>query len=153
AEASAEAFSGVRGVGGSAASVLVAEGEVAALVSHVPLAEFGEGAIDDNLARPDWLAEQVTAHEAVPELAARRMPVVPFRFGTIFRAEEHIRQMLRDHSYLPETLERLRGTVELGVKGFIDAERFAAVRDGDEPDDDSSGRAYLLRKQRERRLA
>src|SRR5205085_7347045 len=91
--------------------------------------------------------------EAVLELALARMPVVPFRFGTIYRAEEHVRQGLRELAFLPETLTRLRGTVELGVKGFLDLDRFDAARSGDEPAAESSGRAYLLRKQRERQLA
>ena len=153
AEASAAELSGVPGVGGSVPVLVAGEGEVAAIASRVPLAEFGDGVIDENLARPDWLGEQVEAHEAVLELALARMPVVPFRFGTIYRSEEHVRQALHELAFLSETLGRLRGTVELGVKGFVDPTRFDAARGGDDPADGSSGRAYLLRKQRERRLA
>jgi hypothetical protein len=152
-EASASAFSGVRGVNPDVPVTLVQDGHIAAVASRVPLAEFGEASIDEHLGRPEWLGEKVREHESVLEAALARMPVVPFRFGTIYRGEEQVRQMLRDHGSLAATLERIRGTIELGVKGYLDPHRFEASV-GPEPDEDvSSGRAYMLRKQLDRRLA
>lgn len=154
AQASDSAFEGARGVHASGAVVLVADGELAAIASDVPLAEFGEAAIERNLHDEAWLEEKVRAHEAVLEAALPQTPLVPFRFGTIYRSDEHVRQMLREHAYLADTLERLRGTVELGVKAFVDPEAFErrhGEQAGDEPTE--GGRAYLLRKQRDRQLA
>jgi gas vesicle protein GvpL/GvpF len=153
AEASTDPFAGLRGVNPSGEVTIVVEGPVAALVSPVPLAEFGAGAIDERLRSPDWLEEKVRAHEAVLEAALHRSAVVPFRFGAIYHGEHQIRQMLRDHDRLGPTLERLRGTVELGVKGFLDPARFRARRGEEEPEGSTeSGRAYLMRKQRDREL-
>lgn len=154
AQASEDAFAGARGVHASGAVVLVADGELAAIASDVPLAEFGEDAIEENLHDEVWLEDKVRAHEAVLEAALPQTPLVPFRFGTIYRSDEQVRQMLREHAYLAETLERLAGTIELGVKAFLDPEAFERSQGGREDDEPAEGgRAYLLRKQRDRRLA
>jgi hypothetical protein len=154
AQASDSAFAGARGVHASGTVVLVADGGLAAITSDVPLAEFGEAAIEKNLHDEAWLEEKVRAHEAVLEAALPRTPLVPFRFGTIYRSDDQVRQMLREHAYLADTLERLRGTVELGVKAFVDPEAFERTHAGQgEGEPAEGGRAYLLRKQRDRQLA
>jgi Gas vesicle synthesis protein GvpL/GvpF len=150
----ADAFVTTKGVHPSGDIVLIADDDLAAITSDVPLTEFGEAAIAENLHDEAWLEEKVRAHEAVLEAALGRAPLVPFRFGTIYRSDEHVRNMLRENAGLAEALERLRGTFELGVKAFLDVEQFERARGGDqEPEGASSGRAYLLQKQRARRLA
>ena len=149
-----DAFAGSRGVHPSGGVVLVADADLAAIASDVPLAEFGETAIAANLHDEAWLEEKVRAHEAVLEAALARAPLVPFRFGTIYRSDGQVRQMLRENAGLGQTLERLRGTVELGVKAFLRAEEFDRSRsDEPEPRSTEGGRAYLLNKQRDRQLA
>jgi Gas vesicle synthesis protein GvpL/GvpF len=154
AQLASDAFAGTSGVHPAGAIVLIGDDELAAITSDVPLSEFGEAAIADNLHDEAWLEEKVRAHEAVLEAALARAPLVPFRFGTIYNSDEHVRAMLRKNPALGEALERLRGTVELGVKAFLDVAQFERARGGDEDDEpSSSGRAYLLRKQRDRKLA
>ena len=150
--ASRELFAAARGVHASGAVTLVADGDLAAIASGVPLTEFGEAAIEENLRDEAWLEEKVRAHETVLEAALAGTPLVPFRFGTIFRSDDHVRKMLRENPHLTEVLERLRGTVELGVKAYLDVDEFER-RHGDEAEAGEGGRAYLLRKQRDRRLA
>jgi hypothetical protein len=153
-EAGADVFEGAVGVDASEPVVLVADGALAAIASKVSLAEFGEGEVEERLHDPAWLEEKVRAHEAVLEAALGRTTLVPFRFGTIYRGEEQVRRMLREHAALKATLERLRGRIELGVKGYLDTERFAAAREeGGAEAQGGGGRAYLLRKQAERELA
>jgi hypothetical protein len=150
----ADAFTNTRGVHPAGEIVLIADDDLAAITSDVPLSEFGEAEIAANLHDEAWLEEKVRAHEAVLEAALGRVPLVPFRFGTIYSSDEHVRRMLRENGGLGEALERLSGTVELGVKAFLDIEQFERSRAGDgDPEQESSGRAYLLRKQRERQLA
>jgi hypothetical protein len=152
-EASSDLFAGTGGVHASAAVELVPDDELAAIASTVPLNEFGDAAMEQNLRDAAWLEHKVRAHEAVLEAALGRTPLVPFRFGTIFSSREHVEEMLRENRDLTATLNRLRGSFELGVKGFFDPLRFEA-RAGEEQAEDAptSGRAYLLRKQRDRRL-
>jgi len=124
----------------------VEQDRLAALVSEVPLADYDEHALETNLRDPHWLERNVRAHEAVLESVAGRMPLVPFRFGTIFRGEESVRRMLGERADLVQTLERLADAVELGVKGFLDA-RGGHGGSSEAAGGRESGRAYLQRKQ------
>jgi hypothetical protein len=151
AETGKELFAGVHGVGG-ASIALVDGGSVSAVASEVPLAEFGEGPLADNIRDPEWLEDRVRSHEAVLEAVLNRAPVVPFRFGTIYRGDEQVRAMLSEEERLAEALDRVRGKVELGVKGFL-ATAAAEPDAGGAGDEVSAGRRYLEEKQRERRLA
>jgi hypothetical protein len=151
AEAPADLFDGIGGVGGAPVK-LVAAGQLAAIATEVPLADFGEDAIAENLRDPAWLESRVRGHDAVLEATVGAAPVVPFRFGTIYRGEDEVRAMLSEHERLRDAIERVRGRVELGVKAFL-----AAAASEAEPDSGenaiSAGRRYLEEKQRARRLA
>jgi Gas vesicle synthesis protein GvpL/GvpF len=151
AEAPKNLFDGVAGVGGGSVR-LVTAGELAAITTDVPLTEFGEDAIADNLRDPAWLEQSVRGHDAVLEAAVGAVTVVPFRFGTIYRGEDEVRGMLSEHERLNEALQRVRGRVELGVKGFLAAAASEAEPAGEESTG-SSGRRYLEEKQRARRVA
>jgi len=147
-------FDGVRGVDPAEPVTLVHDGDVAAIASSVRLDEFGEAAIEDNLRDPAWLADKARAHDAVLAAAVGHATVLPFRFGAIYRNEDHVLELLRERVDFASSLRRLEGSVELGVKAFVDAgalaDRLAAGRAGDE--DVSAGRAYMRRKQEAREL-
>jgi hypothetical protein len=138
---------------------VVAEGSVAALVSRVPLAVYGEEPVRARLEDPAWLEEKARAHETVLEGALRAGPVVPFRFLTLYRDEDELRAFLSGRGpELHDVLARVRGKVELGVKVFADRARLAsglgqesdAVRELDVAIEAATpGKAYLLRRQRE----
>lgn len=141
------------GVDATRPVVLLAEAGLAAIASGVSLDEFGAAALEANLRDEVWLGEKVCAHQEVLESALSRTALVPFRFGTIYSSDGHVRRMLRENASLAGLLERLAGTVELGVKAYVDPEAFAWTHTAEPQPDDGGGRAYLLRKQRERWLA
>jgi hypothetical protein len=149
-----EAFDDVRGVDPSGPVTLVADGDVAAIVSAVRLDEFGQDAIEENVRDPRWLAEKARAHDEVLRAASGRTTVLPFRFGAIYRDEQHVVDLLRERTDFSPTLRRLDGAVELGVKAVVDAaalrDRLAADRRADA--NVPAGRAYMQRKQLEREL-
>ena len=151
----AQLFADVRGVDPSEPVVLVHDGDLAAVASRVRLDEFGEAAIGDNLRDPSWLAEKARAHDHVLAAAVGRTTILPFRFGAIYNGEEQIRELLRERSDFSETLARLEGAIELGVKAVVDLpilrDRLATTATADD-DVASTGRAYMQRKQLERRL-
>ena len=123
---------------------LVDVGPVAAVVSAVPLAEFGEEALVKNLNDREWLERTARAHEAVLERALGSTTVIPFRIATLYAAEESLREFLHDRGAgLMELLARLEGKVELGVKAYYDRERKGKAPEAE------SGRAYLLQRQAE----
>jgi gas vesicle protein GvpL/GvpF len=156
ADAPASLFDGIKGVDPTTPVVLLPDGEVAAITSAVSLEEFGAGVLQQNLRDAGWLEDKVRAHDAVLGAAVGNAAVVPFRFGTIYENEEHVREMLGKRRDLADALERLSGTSELGVVGYVDRERLRARiaeehgSGGDEPS--TSGRAYMQRRQLEREL-
>jgi Gas vesicle synthesis protein GvpL/GvpF len=152
AAASDDWFPEGAGVDPSSPVTLVVDGSLAAIANRVSLAEFGEEELAANLRDPAWLESKARAHEAVLEATLEHGALVPFRFGTIFRTRDQVVEMLRGHADLEASLDRLRGTTELGVKAFLDPARFDAGREQESPEP-SSGRAYLVSKQRDRRLA
>lgn len=110
-------------------------------MGRVRLDEFGEEPLRRNLEDRAWLERAASTHDAVLASAIGTAPLVPFRFGTVYRSEDGVRTMLHEReAELLDTLQRLRGHVELGVKAFL-----LDAPSGDAP---SSGREYLLSKRR-----
>jgi hypothetical protein len=140
-------------------TTLIRHGDLAAITSLVPLSEFGEEQLRENLNDVEWLEETARAHEHVLDEALSRMTVVPMRLCTIYRNEDHVREMLeREQAVFAEALQRLEGKTEWGVKliaepGAVDraAEAVGKKRDGD-PDAATPGVAYLREKSRENRV-
>jgi len=127
---------------------LVRSQSLAAVVALVDLAEFDD--LDTRLNDRAWVEQKALAHESALSRVARDGPVVPLRFGAIYHQLDDVEQMLDErHDELAADLERVRGHVELGVKGLVDrtqleellaSERTAASAA-------SPGRAYLERRQ------
>jgi hypothetical protein len=135
---------------------LVEEAGLAALVSRVSTGEFGEGPLHENLNDVAWLEEKARAHEQVLDVALQHGTVVPLRLCTIYRDEEHVREMLvRENAVMMEALDRLDGRAEWGVKAIAepDALERAARRPGDNPAQDGAARGteYMKRKRDEAR--
>jgi gas vesicle protein GvpL/GvpF len=106
--------------------VALAEGPVAGVTSRVSLQEFDEAALPQRLADAQWLEEKIRAHEQVLEAVLARASVVPCRFCTVYGNEDDLRQFLTKHGEaLARALERVKGRVELGVKAYVDRDRFA----------------------------
>ena len=109
----------------------VGEGELAALVSRVPLSEYGDEQLRLHLEDIAWLERTARAHEAVQERVMRQIPLVPLRLCTIYRDPEGVRAVLRENAdLLTENLAALENCAEWGVKVFLDAHGARAVEDG-----------------------
>jgi len=128
---------------------LVTSGDLAAIVSRVPLNEFGEEPLRRNLEVREWLEETAHAHDDVLARTVGRVALVPLRFGAVYRSEDGVREMMTQRSdEFRDQLARLRGRVELGVKAFL-VETDSAPGETPAP---ATGRDYLLQKQRQRAL-
>src|SRR5947209_11991935 len=89
---------------------LVGDGELAAVVNRVPLADYDEEELTARLADAAWTATRALRHERVVEHFARRAAVVPLRFGTIYLRRESVERMLDERgAQLLSVLERLGG--------------------------------------------
>jgi hypothetical protein len=119
------------GVGGARVEV-VGAGDLAAVVSEVPLDEFGDEALRANLNELPWLEATARAHETVVDAALAAATVVPMRLCTIFRDRAAVEDMLnRERESLGAALRHLRGSREWGVKIVADP-RAAAAAAGNE---------------------
>jgi hypothetical protein len=142
---------------------LLTEGPLAALASRVSLEEFDEERLPERLNDPAWLERKIRAHEQVLERVLAGASVVPFRFCTVYRSEAELRRFLSEQGTgLAEVLRRVDGRVELGVKAFVDRERFAAglaERTDDARELESraagaeGGRAYMERRRLDQLVA
>jgi hypothetical protein len=143
------------GVDPDARPAIVEHGSLAAIVSVVPLEEFGEEQLRENLNDVEWLERVARAHESVLDAAIAATTVVPLRICTLYRGEEQVREMLdRERVVFEEALRRLDGKSEFGVKVVADPGALeSAVEAGDEAEVDaptSPGTAYMRGQSRAR---
>jgi Gas vesicle synthesis protein GvpL/GvpF len=153
----------VAGVDGAHQIEPVAEGALAGLASRVSLQEFAEETLPERLGDATWLEQKIRAHEQVLEHVLHDASVLPCRFCSIYRNEAELRRFLSERrDALAAALERVRGKVELGVKAFVDQERFAAamaIRSdaigelNQRVASSEGGRAYLERRRLEQMVA
>lgn len=126
-------------------------GGIAAAVGTVPLAEFGEDALRQNLENLDWLDDKARAHDRVVSRLAQSGSVIPLRMTTVYLTEQGVADLLVDHcDQFAATLDAVNARQELGVKAYADAHVLMGTA---HPDSSSSskpsGTAYLLRRRRE----
>jgi hypothetical protein len=152
----------VQGVHGASALERVKAGELAAVVSRVPLAEFGAVPLRENLNDLGWLERVARAHEAVLDRALAQSTIVPLRLCTIYESEQSVREMLeRERESLTRALDALAGHQEWGVKLTADGGRLAEEARSrnqdvaaleDELGSRTGGGAYMLRRRLERQV-
>jgi Gas vesicle synthesis protein GvpL/GvpF len=152
----------MHGVDGAAAVERVEARGLAAVVSRVPLDEFGAEPLRENLNDLGWLERVARAHESVLERVLTQSTLVPLRLCTIYESELGVRDMLeREHDSLVEALDALTGRQEWGVKLIVDDERLAeearsrssdiAALEG-ELRTRTGGGEYMLRRRMERQV-
>ncbi|KAB2371737.1 GvpL/GvpF family gas vesicle protein [Actinomadura montaniterrae] len=152
------ALDGVAGVGGAPVRT-VPSGTLTALVSTVPLEEYGEAALRENLEDLAWLEATARAHHDVVDLAAHAAPTAPVRIATLYRDDARVAQVLAEQGEaFARALDRVAGRAEWGIKAYAHRE---ALEPAEPPEPESApapgagsagaGTAYLRRRQDERR--
>ncbi len=124
--------------------------QLAAVVSDTPLRVY------------DPTRENVLAHEFVNESVMRQFTLIPMSFGTIFRTEEDIVELLRStYGTFDEVLEQIRDKIEFGLKVLWNRDRvIASLSDSDpeiarlrqEIEQNSGGATYFARMQLGKRI-
>ncbi len=100
------------------------QSDLAAVLSEVSVDEFTGPQAEARLKDLGWLAPRALRHEQVIEEAARRSPVFPARFGTIFSTLSSLEEeMSRHHDAIRAFLDRTRDAEEWGVKGYLEREK------------------------------
>lgn len=149
----------VKGIDAQPVRWVVDDG-LAAAVSDVPDEEFDEAPLNEHVRDLSWLGPRAIAHQEVNDrLQEDGEAVVPLAFGTVFRDEDRVHQLLHDQrAALAARLEAVRGRAEwvltLHVLQEPDAEYVARASPAiqaarQEIASSPPGRAHLLK----RRLA
>src|SRR5213082_654878 len=111
------------GIGGGERVFTVAFQDLAAVVSDTPIVIY------------DPTRENVLAHEFVNETVMKEFTVIPMSFGTVFRSEEDVLELLRStYQAFSDVLDKMRDKIEFGLKILWDREKVIAnlERDNDE---------------------
>jgi antitoxin (DNA-binding transcriptional repressor) of toxin-antitoxin stability system len=137
---------------------VIRDGELAALISPVPLPDYGDEALRRHLEDLAWVERTARRHEDVLEAALGEATIVPLRLCTLYRSRDGVRRLLREHrSALEEGLGRVDGCLEWAVKVFSDPRAPESAATGPDSADHETGEprgaAYLQRRQQERALA
>ncbi|MEU4679686.1 GvpL/GvpF family gas vesicle protein [Micromonospora sp. NPDC023737] len=118
-EADLGLLSTVPGMTGEPVRPVRADGLVA-VVSTVPLTEYGEEALRRNLEDLGWLERAARAHHRVVDALAGAGAVVPARLATVHRDDDAVTASLTGRrSELVALLDGLTGRGEWGVKGYV----------------------------------
>ncbi len=124
---------------------LVESGGLAALVSRLDAARFGEQVWREHAEDPDWLTSFAVQHQEVLGAVARRGDVLPFRIPGMYDDEARLRDVLEaERDLLSRGLETLSGHVEWGVQVFL-----TGPSRSEPPAQPTSGRDYLRRRSAE----
>jgi Mg2+ and Co2+ transporter CorA len=104
------------GIGeGNSTVYTVRFGDLAAVVSDTPIRIY------------DPTRENVLAHEFVNETVMREYTVIPMSFGTLFRTEEDIVELLKStYQAFDDVLEKMKDKIEFGLKVLWDREKVVA---------------------------
>jgi hypothetical protein len=111
------------GIGGGQRVYTVQHAELAAVVSDTPIVIY------------DPTRENVLAHELVNETVMKEHTVIPMSFGTVFRSEEDVTELLRStYKEFSDVLDMMQDKIEFGLKVLWDRERVIAnlERENDE---------------------
>ncbi|HWG58779.1 MAG TPA: GvpL/GvpF family gas vesicle protein [Candidatus Acidoferrales bacterium] len=94
------------GIGGEAEQVYTVNFlDIAAVVSRTPVAIF------------DPTRENALAHEHVIETVMKNHTIIPMSFGTVFRTDDDIREVLKGiYSSVQDVLGQMAGKLEFGLK-------------------------------------
>src|SRR5215813_9813106 len=114
---------GTIGIGGGRKVETVAFKDLAAVVSDTPIVIY------------DPTRENVLAHEFVNETVMREHTVIPMSFGTVFRSDDDVTELLRStYQAFSDVLDKMRNKIEFGLKVLWDREKVIAnlEKDNDE---------------------
>jgi hypothetical protein len=143
---------GLRTVTGVSATPVrtVEQAGLTAVVSTVPISEYGAEALRNNLEDLAWLERTARAHHDVVAVTARHAVTAPVRLATVFHDDQRVTSLLEECGPgIAQALARVAGCAEWGVKIYGESRSRAEP----EPEEVglSPGTAYLRRRDRQRR--
>lgn len=125
------------------------QGELAAVVCRVPLAEWTGPDAEARLRDLNWLGPRAVRHEAVIELVMAQGPVLPLRFGSLFSSDASVKAWLAaETATIAAFFAESAAFEEWSLKGWLAAAQAEAALLADDPRAKrlpaSPGARYLL---------
>lgn len=147
ARASGGALGQVPGIGGRPVRLVGRDG-LCGVASTVDLAEFGAEPLRHNVADLGWLERVAREHDAVVQVAAASLAVLPLRLGTVCADDDSARRRVEElRAQAEAALDLVSGHQEWGVKLYAVPPLTAPLAGaGDRP---ASGLEYLRRRRAE----
>lgn len=147
------------GISAESGVQIVISGNLGAVVSRVPLSQFGEAVLEEKVQDLHWLEEKVRLHQELLQQIMKERTIIPMKFGTIFQSQERLRDILGEQrEHFQALLKNLSGHEEWGVKGYYRQEELheylksreysPKLRQGST----GLGMAYMLRKKFEQEM-
>jgi hypothetical protein len=115
---------GLLGIGAEPAEVhTIHFRDIAAVVSNTPMVV------------QDPTRDNVLAHQRVNETVMQHQTVIPMSFGTVFKTDHDIKELLRSaYDAFSDVLSKMEGKVEFGLKVLWDRDQIIREIEGDEED-------------------
>src|ERR1043165_3972276 len=108
------------GIGGGQRVYTVGFSNLAAVVSDTPIVIY------------DPTRENVLPHEVVNETVMREHTVLPRSFGTVFRSEDDVGELLRStHQAFSDVLDKMKDKIEFGLKIVWERDKVIANMEGE----------------------
>ena len=102
-------------------------GDGANRVYTVPYKDLCAVVSDTPIVIYDPTRENVLAHEFVNETVMREYTVIPMSFGTVFRSEEDVGELLRStYQAFSDVLDKMQDKIEFGLKVLWDRDKVIA---------------------------
>jgi hypothetical protein len=129
------------------------------LVKYVSAGDFSEENLKKNFADLDWVERHTREHVGVIATVMKSHTVVPFKFGTIFKTTQSLRNFIDKYrGQLIENINELDGKEEWGVKLFCDYQSLPeyikqtcneVIEMEREINESKPGKAFLLKRKAE----
>src|SRR5881394_1834260 len=104
------------GIGGASRVYTVSYNDLAAVVSDTPIVIY------------DPTRENVLAHEFVNETVMKQHTVIPMSFGTVFRSEDDVTELLRStYQAFSDVLDKMQDKIEFGLKVLWEREKVVST--------------------------
>jgi Gas vesicle synthesis protein GvpL/GvpF len=96
-------------------------GDLVAILSEVPVADFCGPEAERKLADVGWVGERAMRHERIVEQAFRVGPVLPARFGTLFSSSAVLEDFLEtNRRMIAGFLDSIRDQEEWALKALLE---------------------------------
>jgi len=114
---------------------LIGIGPEPSRVGTVHYRDLAAVASETTLGVPDPTREHVLAHQRVNEYVLQRHTVLPMSFGTVFKTDDDIVELLRSaYDAFADVLAKMEGKLEFGIKVLWDRDQVVKAIEEDDED-------------------